>query len=142
MQMGTVVAQATAAESDRRNYKRSESERAIVAILATIATLLAPIVFLAHRRLSEISADRVSVLVLENADKPVAALAKIAVGPELAEQLDESELIAQAEQLSKNIFGMVQQLLGDHPFVGGRLKAMRTWISSPKHFELAALLRQ
>jgi Zn-dependent protease with chaperone function/RNA polymerase subunit RPABC4/transcription elongation factor Spt4 len=142
MQMSTVVAQATAAESDQRNYKRSGGERAIVAILAAMATLLAPIVFLAHRRLSEISADRVSVLVLGNADKPVTALAKIAVGPELAEHLNESELIAQAEQLGKDIFGMVQQLLGDHPFVGGRLKAMRTWIGSPEYSELAALLSQ
>jgi len=140
MRMNDVVAQATTVEGDRRYYTRNQSERAIVAALAAIATLLAPIAFLAHRRLSEISADRVSVLVLGDADKPVTALAKVAIGLELAERLNEDELIAQAEQLSKNIFGMVQQLLGDHPFVGSRLKAMRAWFGSPEYVELASFL--
>lgn len=139
MQMSTIASQASAPESERQDSKQ-EGGGIIIVILSAIALLLAPIVFSAYRRLSEISADRLSVLISGNADKPIAALAKLAVGPELAAELNEEELIAQAEQAGKNISGMIQQLLGSHPFVGSRFKAMRRWSQSPEYCEVLTLI--
>lgn len=135
-QVGAVATQVGGSPPSRG---RATGRIMILALLAALVTLLAPILFLAYRRFSEISADRASLLVLGEAGPPARALARIAVGPDLAEHLNHDELIAQAEQLGATPAGLIQQLLSDHPFVGSRLRAMRAWSGSTGHLALIAL---
>lgn len=109
-------------------------------LVISAATLLVPLIFLAHRRYAEYSADRGALLVVGEVAPLVRALAVLAVGAPLAAHLCEEELVAQATSLTRSPFGLLHLLEHGHPFLGGRIQALRAWHGSP-HFQALVAAR-
>ena len=113
----------------------------LTSLATTFALLFAPLMLLGYRRLAEFSADRFAVLVLGEADTPRLALSKVAVGPDLAAQLNQAELMNQVLELERSWLGKIQRAFGTHPFIGKRLAAMKGWEESAEFRRLREVRR-
>lgn len=109
---------------------KKASRGSMTSLATTFALLFAPLMLLGYRRLAEFSADRFAVLVLGEAETPRLALSKVAVGPDLAAQLNQAELMNQVLELESSWLGKIQRAFGTHPFIGKRLAAMKEFEES------------
>ena len=76
------------------------------------------------RRSTELTADRVSLLVTENPRALITALIKISVGTKFLEQIDEEELLKQSKMVKESIFNKSGELLLDHPYLTKRINRL------------------
>lgn len=99
-------------------------------------------------RRSELSADRASLLVMQQARPCISMLMKLAGGTSrLAEQMDPEEFLAQVrsygEDMDKSATDRMYRFLagmnrGSHPFAIERAKALNDWIDSPGYEQILA----
>jgi Zn-dependent protease with chaperone function len=72
-------------------------------------------------RMSEISADTISLFVTENPRALITALVKISIGPRFLEQIDEEELLKQSKEVKQNHLNKWGELLNTHPYLTTRI---------------------
>lgn len=76
------------------------------------------------RRSSELTADRVSLLVTENPRALITSLIKISIGTKFFEKIDEEELLKQAQSVKESFFNKSGELLLDHPYLTKRINRL------------------
>lgn len=76
------------------------------------------------RRSTELTADRVSLLVTENPRALITALIKISIGMKFLEQIDEEELLKQSQIVKGSFFNKSGELLLDHPYLTKRINRL------------------
>ncbi len=76
------------------------------------------------RRSTELTADRVSLLVTENPRALITALIKISIGMKFLEQIYEEELLKQSQIVKGNLFNKSGELLLDHPYLTKRINRL------------------
>ncbi len=133
----------------------ANSIRDVLAILGQITLGLGRIIassveitLMDWRRRSELSADRASLLVMQDLRPCVSMLTKLAGGNRhFANELDPDEFLAQArlyaEEQDRDVLDTVYRSLaevfqGDHPFTVERVKELDAWARGPEYAQILA----
>lgn len=78
------------------------------------------------QRATELTADRVSLLITENPGALIKALIKISVGTKFLSQIDEEELLGQSREIQKSFLNKWGELLYNHPYLTSRIDNILT----------------
>lgn len=73
------------------------------------------------QRATELTADRVSLLITENPRAMITTLIKVSVGTKFLEQIDEEELLGQSKEVQRSIFNKWGEFLVNHPYLTTRI---------------------
>jgi Zn-dependent protease with chaperone function len=136
-------------------YTMANSIRDVLAILGQITLGLGRIIasgveitLMDWRRRSELSADRASLLVMQDLRPCVSMLTKSAGGTRrFADELDPDEFLAQArlyaEEQDRDVLDTIYRSMaelsqGNHPFAVERVKELDAWARSPEYAQILA----
>lgn len=89
-------------------------------------------------RKGEYTCDRGGLLACRNEAAAVAALAKMAVGPELFKQMDLDEFLSQHMDLEQDDLARLSEAVHTHPYVVKRIRAVAAFHDSDQYRRLAA----
>ena len=78
------------------------------------------------QRATELTADRVSLLMTDNPRALVTTLIKISVGMKFLDQIDEEALLGQSKEVQKNLFNKWGEFLNNHPYLTSRINNVLT----------------
>lgn len=92
--------------------------------------------FMFWTRTTEFSADRAGLVACGRLDKAISAEVKLAVGPELAKQVDMNALAQQAKETHGNILGTLGEMGGTHPMMTTRIQQMVDFTFSDDFMQL------
>ncbi len=76
------------------------------------------------RRSTELTADRVSLIITENPRALITALIKLSIGTKFLGQIDEEVLLQQSYFVKSNFFNKSGELLLDHPYLTKRISKL------------------
>lgn len=96
-------------------------------------------VFRGWSRKAEYTADRGGLVACQNLRAAFSALCKVAVGKELFEQLNISELMAQKDEVDSDITSKFSETLGDHPYIINRTASLQNFASSSYYKQLCGI---
>lgn len=74
------------------------------------------------QRATELTADRVSLLITQNPRALTTSLIKVSVGIRFLDQIDEEVLLGQSIEVKKHIFNRWGEFLNDHPYLTSRIE--------------------
>jgi Zn-dependent protease with chaperone function len=103
-----------------------------------LVTELVGLCFLWWSRLAEYTCDRGGLVANRNPTAAIAALAKIAVGPRLFQELDLKRLEAQREDVAKDEVARWSEALSTHPYIVHRFQAIQEFQASDLYRRLTA----
>ncbi len=75
-------------------------------------------------RRAEYTSDRGGLIACQNLRAAISAIAKLAVGKTLFEQLDIEQLMHQKEAVDSDLVAKLSEALGDHPYIVNRVQAL------------------
>ncbi len=101
-----------------------------------IISNLLSFVFNNWSRKAEYTSDRGGLVVCQNVNASVTAMAKLAVGKELFKQLDLDILKEQKYQISKDEISKISETLQTHPYLVNRIQAIIHFSNSGKYESL------
>jgi len=81
-------------------------------------------------RKAEYTADRGGLLANQNLASSFSALAKLAIGKELYQQLDIEQLMAQEDAVGADLVAKLSEGLSDHPYIMHRAKSLQIFSQS------------
>lgn len=73
------------------------------------------------QRATELTADRVSLLITESPRALITTLIKISVGTKFLDKIDEEALLGQSKEVQKSVFNKWGELLVNHPYLTTRI---------------------
>ena len=103
--------------------------------------IISPLLGLLYKfwsRKGEYTCDRGGLLACRNEAAAVAALAKIAVGPELFKQMDLDEFLRQHMDLEQDDLARLSEAVHTHPYVVKRMRAVAEFHGSDQYRRLAS----
>ena len=98
---------------------------------------LAGLILLAWSRNAEYTADRGGLVACRDLPATVSALAKVAVGPDLFQQLDLDAFFAQRDAVGRDDVSRLAESLSTHPYVVNRISALRRFAGSSRYRDLS-----
>jgi Zn-dependent protease with chaperone function len=88
--------------------------------------------FLWWTRCAEFSADRAGYAACGRVSKVIAGLVKVAIGPQLYEQVRPDELARQADEFYRGPWAVFSQLRSSHPFLVSRIQQIIDFAGPPE----------
>ncbi len=85
-------------------------------------------------RRAEYTSDRGGLIACQNLRAAISAIAKLAVGKTLFEQLDIEQLMHQKEAVDSDLVAKLSEVLGDHPYIVNRVQALHEF-SGTEYFK-------
>jgi len=93
-------------------------------------------IFLWWSRKSEYTCDRGGLIACGNLNAAISALAKLAIGRQLFEQMDLEALLDQRHEFNSSDAAKISELFGTHPSIVHRIHALKTFYDSPEYKKL------